>query len=90
MVKKCSKCGIISLKSSFHKNKNMSDGVTPHCKLCRKIYRKNYYDEQYDVEINRRRKYRFDNEEKINLYEKNRREIDFNYKLAHNLRVRTR
>ena len=26
LVKKCSKCGIISLKSNFHKNKTKSDG----------------------------------------------------------------
>ena len=30
------------------------------------------------------------NREKINVYEKNRRKIDFNFKLAHNIRVRTR
>ena len=28
-VKKCSKCGIISLKSNFHKNKNKNDGFQP-------------------------------------------------------------
>ena len=30
------------------------------------------------------------NREKINVYEKNNRKIDFNFKLAHNIRVRTR
>ena len=34
LVKKCSKCGIISLKSNFHKNKNMRDGLYTHCKNC--------------------------------------------------------
>ena len=30
------------------------------------------------------------NREKINVYEKSKRKIDFNFKLAHNIRVRTR
>ena len=36
LVKKCSKCGIISLKSNFFKNKNMNDGFQPYCKSCKK------------------------------------------------------
>ena len=37
-IKRCSKCGIISLKSNFHKKPRSTDGLTPHCKLCRKIF----------------------------------------------------
>ena len=36
------------------------------------------------------KKYNKQNREKINLYEKNKRKIDFNFKLAQNIRVRTR
>ena len=34
LLKKCSKCGIISLKSFFHKNENMSDALDPRCRKC--------------------------------------------------------
>ena len=61
MVKKCSSCRIISMKSNFQKKSRSKDGLTSHCKVCKKIYRKKYYSEHYDLEIDRRRKYRFDN-----------------------------
>ena len=38
LVKKCSKCKILSLKSNFHKNKKLSDGLYEQCKVCRKEY----------------------------------------------------
>ena len=34
IVKKSSKCGNISLKRNFYKNKNMSDGSDPRCIKC--------------------------------------------------------
>ena len=67
-LKRCSKCEIISLKCNFHKKPRFKDGLTPHCKPCRKIYRKNYYNEHYDLEINRRRKDRVDIKEKLIEY----------------------
>ena len=36
LVKKCSKCGIISLESNFHKNIKTNDGFHPLCILCRR------------------------------------------------------
>ena len=44
LIKKCSKCGIVSLKSNFHKNKTKSDGLQPYCKNC--IIQK---QKQYDI-----------------------------------------
>ena len=38
LVKICCSCGIFSLKTNFHKNKNMIDGFNPQCKFCRKKY----------------------------------------------------
>ena len=35
-VRKCSKCGIICLKTNFIKNKNMGDGLVNQCKSCKK------------------------------------------------------
>ena len=42
LMKRCSRCGIISLKSKFHKNKTKNDRIIQHCKLCRKTYRKTF------------------------------------------------
>ena len=38
LVKKCSRCGIISLKSNFHKNKKSKDELSSVCKGCMKDY----------------------------------------------------
>ena len=40
LMKRCSRCRIISLKSNFQKNKTKIVGLTQHCKLCRENYRK--------------------------------------------------
>ena len=61
MMKLCSECGKISLKSNFHKKSRSKDGLIPHCRPCRKIYRKKFYNDNFDLEVNRRRKYRVDN-----------------------------
>ena len=49
--KKCSKCGIISLKSNFHKNKIMRDGLNTHCKN-----RINQKQKQYDIKTRDKKK----------------------------------
>ena len=76
-------------------------GLYNQCKICRKEYyiknsikliqkQQDYYLENHDSELERCKKYRILNREKTNLYEKNKRKIDFNFKMAHNIRVRTR
>ena len=96
LIKKCRKCGIISLKSNFHKNKLTKSGVRSECITCRRKYcnenqekNKKFYSENHD-RINKNQKlYKKQNQTKLNLYEKKRRETDFVYKLANNIRVRT-
>ena len=44
-VKKYSKCGIVSLKTNFHRNKKMGDGLNKQCKFC-----VNQRQRQYDIE----------------------------------------
>ena len=34
LVKKCSRCGIVNLKSNFHKRLKSSDGLFALCKCC--------------------------------------------------------
>ena len=96
LVKKCSKCGIISLKSNFHKNKLTKSGVRSECIICRRKYHienhersKKYYSENRNRINNNQKLYNKQNRTKINLYKKNRRETDFVYKLSNNIRVRT-
>ena len=55
VVQRCSKCGIISLKSNLHKDNTKNDGLKSNCKVCKKIFLKktlvkikNYYLEIRD------------------------------------------
>ena len=52
LVKKCRRCEIILLKSNFRKNKNMKDGLQPHCISCVKQKQKQYYNENPDKKKN--------------------------------------
>ena len=61
LIKKCSKCGIVKLKSNFHKNKNMNDGLQVHCILCVKQKQKQYSNENPD----KKRKYDLDNRDRL-------------------------
>ena len=88
LVKKCSKCGIISLKSNFHKNKKSKDGLTSLCKVCKNEYNKNYYNKNRDSELERRKKYISQNRGKINEYVKNKMKTDLIFKLAVYMRNR--
>ena len=95
LVKKCSKCGIISMKSIFHKSKLTKNGVRSECIICRRKYyienqekSKKCYSENRDRINNNQKLYKKQNRAKINLYEKKRRETDFVYKIANSLRVR--
>ena len=92
LIKKCSKCGIISLKSNFHRNKNMNDGLSPHCKICKNHYNKNYYVANQDRLLNKQKLYNKENRDKINTwrskYIKNRIKTDVNFRLIRNTRRR--
>ena len=81
LVKKCSKCGIISLKNKFYKDSNKKDGYKSEC-----IFRsKEYYYVNRDWVLNNRKTYVKRNRAKINLYQKKTRESDLIFELAHNI-----
>ena len=64
LVKKCLKCGNISLKSHFHRNKNMRDGLNTHCKNC--VIQK---QKQYDIENrDKKREYYQNNRNRVKDY----------------------
>ena len=85
LVKKCLKCGIISLKSNFHKNKNSNDGLFSHCKSC-VIQKQRIYDiENRERIINKNKNYYLKNRNQImtrnKLYTNNRYKTDINFRL---------
>ena len=88
LIKKCSKCGIISLKSNFHKRTKSSDRLQPHCKNCILQKQKQYDNENRD----KKREYQLKNRKQINSrmneYIKNRIKTDVNFRLIHNTRRR--
>ena len=88
LVKKCSKCKIISLKSYFHKRSKSNDGFQSQCKFCVNHYNRNYYYKNHDSELERCRIYKFQNREKINEYIKNRLKTDLKFKIASYMRNR--
>ena len=64
LVKKCYKCGIISIKSNYPTDKTKNDGIKSNCKVCRKNYNyknlvkiKKYYLENRDKIITQQDEY---------------------------------
>ena len=99
LIKKCSKCGNISLRSNFHKDKNREDGLQLQCKVCVN----EYYLMNKDKLILKTRDWSKNNPEKVkqnqkeyneqnrgrrNSYLKNKRETDVNFRLISNTRNR--
>ena len=81
-VKRCSKCKILSLKSSFNKNTKSKDGLRSQCKFFVYDYIKNYYIENCESELEHNKKYNSQNLGKINEYIKNKMKTDLNFELA--------
>ena len=73
-VRKCSKCGTISLKSNFYKDSIKKDDYISECKFCSKEY---YYVNR-DWVLNNRETYVKKNRAKINAYEREKRKTDVN------------
>ena len=85
LVKKCSKCGIISLKSNFYKDITKNDGYRPSCKQCTNHY---YYDNQNRI-LHNNKTYRKNHRSKIIAYERDKRKSDSNFKLYCSIRQKT-
>ena len=88
LVKKCSKCEIISLKSNFYKDRTKNDGYRSSCKICCKNYSKQHYYDNQDRLLNKQKLYDRQNRAKINSNERMRRQSDINYRLIKNRRCR--
>ena len=101
LVKKCSVCKNILLKTNFHKNKKSKDGLHPHCVFCRKEYyiknsiklvqkQKDYYIQNRD----RIKEYQLKNHNKIiaqkKIYSNNKYKSDINFRIICRTRSRIR
>ena len=85
LVKKCSECEIVKLKSNFHKKLKSSDGLQPHCKSC-VIQKQRIYDsENRERIISRNEDYRLQHHDKTmaqkKIYTNNRYKTDINFRL---------
>ena len=63
-IKRCSKCGIISSKTNFYKDRTKKDGVRSECISCFEEY---FYDNR-DRLLNSHKSYNKKNYSKINDY----------------------
>ena len=85
LVKKCSKCGIVRLKSNFHKNRNSKDGLFSYCKSCVIQKQRIYDNENRERIVNRHKYYYLKNRDQImtrnKIYSNNRYKTDINFHL---------
>ena len=92
LVKQCSSCKSICLKSSFNKNKSKLDHLESKCREClnnfRREFMKEYYNNNRDKKKLYKKNYFQENKSNINDYFRNKRNSDFTYKLARNTRGR--
>ena len=103
LIKNCSKCGSISLKTNYYKDERASDGLQSACKNCMNSYTKSYHTKNKEKmkkfyidyhQANKdkillyKKQYYQINKEKINNKIKQRKDEDINFRLACNLRKR--
>ena len=91
-MKTCTRCGQTKTAESFNKNARTKDGLTPHCKECRKAHRdatketraikdREHYERTRDQKLEYAREYRISHSDEIKEWKKNYR-IENREKLA--------
>ena len=92
LVKKCCRCGIISLKSNFHENKNRKDGFCSQCKSSVIQKQKIYDSENREKFLFRVKDYQLKNLDKSiarkKIYSNNKYKTDNNFRLICKTRSR--
>lgn len=97
--KKCCECDKNKPSSFFHKDRCNKDGLSIRCKECCKKRKRNYYAKnkgrilEYYLQnkkkiLSRKKEYRRTHRREINLYIRNKKKNDVNFKIAQNLRCR--
>ena len=66
LVKNCSKCGNISLKSNFHKRTLSKNGYRSECKICEK----KFYIQNREKILESQKSYLQENQERKKFYKK--------------------
>ena len=87
-LKRCSKCGIILLKSNFYAHKLTKYKLYPSCKVCVIQEQNDYYSKNRDRINNTQKIYNKQNRAKINSNERKRRQLDNRSRLNENTRCR--
>jgi hypothetical protein len=88
-MKLCGKCKTEKRLEEFHKCKTHKDGLSSHCKLCKKAADKKYNEENRDAIAAKKREYNERNKEhlaqKKKLYSQNNKESLKEYKRQYHL-----
>ena len=79
-LKRYPRCEVIQVKENFSKDRKCKDGLCPLCKGCRKDY--------YLKNLDKIKKYNEQNRERRNIYLKNKRETDINFRLISKTRIK--
>ena len=80
ILQKCCRCEVVQLLENFNKDKNRKDGVCPQCINCCKKF--------YFMNLDKTKKRNEQNKESRNIYLKNKRETDDNFRLISSTRNR--
>jgi hypothetical protein len=84
----CSKCKIKKDETDFKKDKRRKNNISSWCKKCNADANKEYRKNNSETSHKSSKNWKINNKQKINNYQKNRRDIDFIFKLKMNLRTR--
>jgi len=76
-TKKCTKCGLEKQVENFKKDCSKKDGLSSSCKDCHKKLWKDNYHRYAESHRAKNRKYRIDNLEKVNIFQKKYRVENF-------------
>ena len=83
LVKKCSGCKNILLKSNFHKDNTRNDGLYNQCKVCKK----EYYMKNSIKLIQKQKDYYLDNQDRIKQYYLDNRDRIKEYQLKNHDKI---
>ena len=94
VVKKCSKCGIVSFKSNFHKDRETKEALFSQCQSCVAQKQKIYDSENREKILNRNKVYQLKTQDKIiahkRTYSNNKYKTFINFRLNCETRSRIR
>jgi hypothetical protein len=88
VMKTCSVCSVEKPLDDYNNQKLGKFGKRSYCRACQSEMKKKYNQENRKAITEYQRQYRILNPEYNKNYQKNRREVDINYRLIRNIRAR--